>query len=131
MQKRRQGPRSASSSPGASQEEVRATRSSNPQPRMDPTSECHRIRAECRAGKKMRTQNWNSKWRILKPRRPTSSCEKQQRQISWARTEPTSGLDAPAELMTSRKKKETAFLDIAREGQRGETNRRWRRGVRE
>ena len=49
-------------------------------------------------------------------------------QISWALMEPTSGLDAPAAWMTSRRKKETTFLDIAREGRRGDTNRRWRKG---
>ena len=78
-QKRRQGRRSTSSSPGASQEEVRATQSSNPQPRTDPMSECHHIHAECREGKKTKTPNWSSKWRTPKPRRQTSCGEKRQR----------------------------------------------------
>ena len=49
--------------------------------------------------------------------------------MSWAQTEPTSGLDAPAAVMTSRKKKETAFFERAQDGRRGDTKRRWRRGV--
>ena len=99
-QKRRQGSTSTSSSPGASQEEVRANQSLNPQPRMDPTRACHHIRVECRGDKKMRTPNWSSKWWTQAPRKPISSGGKRQEvetlRISWALTEPTSGLDAPA-----------------------------------
>ena len=50
--------------------------------------------------------------------------------MSWALTEPTSGLDAPAAVMTSRKKKEIAFFERARDGRRGDTKRRWQRSQR-
>ena len=50
-----------------------------PAPRTDPTRECHRIHAEFCAGKKTKTPNRSSRWRTLKPRRLTSSCEKRPR----------------------------------------------------
>ena len=50
---------------------------------------------------------------------------------SRARRDPTGGRAAKAAEMTSLKKNDTAFLDIAREGRRGDTKRRWRPGDRD
>ena len=96
-QKRRQGRRSTSITPGASPEEGRATRSSNPQPRTDPTSECHCIHAECRTGKMSKIPNLSSQWQTPRLRRLTSSGERRQR---WRHCESHGPLQNPPQSET-------------------------------
>ena len=50
---------------------------------------------------------------------------------SRARRDPTGGRAASAADITSHKKNDTAFLDMAREWRRGDTKRRWRQGDRD
>ena len=88
VQKRRQGRHRTSSSLGASQEEVRTTRSSSPQPQTDPEIKGHYISVGCRAGKRRRTPNWSSRWRNPKPRRQTSYGGRRRRWKHYGRHEP-------------------------------------------
>ena len=82
----------------------------------------------------MRTPNWRPKWLIQDRGNRPVTVERDRRGHAADVVSPegsnlrSSGLSGRNDLP---KKNDTAFLDIAREGRRGDTKRRWRPGDRD
>ena len=85
----------------------------------------------------MRTPNWRPKWLIQDRGNRPVTVERDRRGHAADVVSPegsnlrSSGLSGRNAEITYPKKNDTAFLDIAREGRRGDTKRRWRPGDRD